>query len=166
MHYKSKNTFLLHLFIVCICMCLGSTPGYPCGVGRTAYQSLFSQSIVWDPGIELTLSGLVISTFTGLVFLPVYEYTTFIMKNKNKTKQNTNQHALRQSRIEHVWVIVIADHASIRLSSDCSVTVHAIAEKWVLFLWHPPVENIFKHIYRSAKFLLHLPKDKKGPIRP
>lgn len=39
-------------------------PGYPGGGVRTACQSLFSPSLVWGPGIELT-SGLVLSAFTG-----------------------------------------------------------------------------------------------------
>lgn len=94
MHYKSKNTCLLHLFVVCILHVLVFQPGYPCGGRGTARQSLFSPSIVWDPGIELTLSGLVISTFTGLVILPVYEYNNFIMKNRTTTK---TQPALRLS---------------------------------------------------------------------
>lgn len=78
---------MLVTFIYCVYMhVLVFQPGYPCGGWRTACQSLFSPPIVWGPGIELTSSGLVISTFTGLVILPVYEYN-FIMKNKTTKTQ-------------------------------------------------------------------------------
>lgn len=88
----NQRIHVCYIYLLCVCMCLCSSQGTHVEVGEQL-ASLFSPPIVWGPRIELTSSGLVISTFTGLVILPVYEYNNFITKNRT-TK---TQAALRSS---------------------------------------------------------------------
>lgn len=71
------------------------------------------------------LSGLVMSTFTGLVILSAYEYNGFfIMKNKTKKNQTPppqNKHALKYNVFK---IEVTADDASIKsLSTALSLSM-------------------------------------------
>lgn len=55
---------ILHLFIVWVYGCARMrTPQHSCGSQRTTCESRFSSSILWVPGNELRLPGLVVSAF-------------------------------------------------------------------------------------------------------
>lgn len=151
--------YMLVTLICCVYMrVLVFQPGYPCGGRGTACQSLFSLSIMWDPGIELTLSGLVISTFTGLVILPVYEYNNFIMKTRTTTK---TQPALRLS-VFRLLLLATFQSVLLQLRYHCPLYCREMGPVSL----DPPIETIFKNINKSAMLLLHLLKDEEGPTSP
>lgn len=107
---------------------------------------------------ELTLSGLVISTFTGLVILPVYEYNNFIMKTRTTTK---TQPALRLS-VFRLLLLATFQSVLLQLRYHCPLYCREMGPVSL----DPPIETIFKNINKSAMLLLHLLKDEEGPTSP
>ena len=68
---------LVFFKIIRIYLCVGM-----CGDQRTTCGSLFSKSVMWVLGMELRLSGLVVSAFTHRAVLPAHTVRFFFFPLK------------------------------------------------------------------------------------